>query len=373
MIRKRKTKPVEGSRRNSSSESDSDADIQNFTATFMQSVAVPEKKTKKTKEDIQDDSSSSPVSSSEDEEVETTKKKPKKPFQVKPQIKRHTKSHGVEHGEGTSDDDVSDEEEEEEAAVGHLPRRTEGVDEEDKQDEEEQEESEPEETNIEDGVVSYVSELADMPFDDVQKLKEKIGLKAFNEAMYGRGLTDRRGRRVFKRANRHRPMETSSKIRVSQFREVIPVKKQVRRDPRFDDLSGEFNETIYKHTYSFLGDVREREKQTLVKEMRKVKDADRKKEIKALLRRMTEQDNQEKQKDRKRERTLERKKKERELVKEGKKPYFLKKSVEKKLDLAEKYSELKKSGKVEKYLSKKRKKTAAKDRRRLPHQAESVR
>ena len=35
---------------------------------------------------------------------------------------------------------------------------------------------------------------------------------------------------------------------------------QVRRDPRFDDLSGEFNETIYRSTYSFLGDVREREK-----------------------------------------------------------------------------------------------------------------
>lgn len=48
-------------------------------------------------------------------------------------------------------------------------------------------------------------------------------------------------------------------------------------------------------------------------------------------------------------------------------------AIEKKLDLAEKYSELKKSGTVEKYLSKKRKKAAAKDRKKLPYQSEPVR
>ena len=37
-----------------------------------------------------------------------------------------------------------------------------------------------------------------------------------------------------------------------------------------------------------------------------------------------------------------------------------------KLELAEKYKELKKSGKVDKYLSKKRKKTAQKEKRLLP-------
>ena len=44
-------------------------------------------------------------------------------------------------------------------------------------------------------------------------------------------------------------------------------------------------------------------------------------------------------------------------------------AVEKQLDLAEKYKELKKSGNVEKYLSKKRKKAAAKDRKKLPYQS----
>ena len=47
-------------------------------------------------------------------------------------------------------------------------------------------------------------------------------------------------------------------------------------------------------------------------------------------------------------------------VKEGKKPFFLKKSERKKLTLAEKFKELKQSGKLEKYMEKKRKRNAAK-------------
>ncbi|KAI0213636.1 Ribosomal RNA processing protein 36-like protein [Lamellibrachia satsuma] len=400
----RKAKLVDNNHEKTSSESE-DEDIQKFTASFMQSVADP-KERGRTKQKAKDsdeqssdnetfaaenaqydtDSTSDVDSSSEDEEEEQDTKRNSKSYGTeKKKIKEHTKSDRIEQDEETSDADSSDGEggadssdgegdadsndgEGDEVVLPSSSRTNEkvGEDEEEHDEEEEEAESEGEENNIEDGVVK----LADMPFAEVQKLKEKIGLKAFNEAMYGSGLTDRRGRRVFKRANRHRPMEMSSKIRVSQFREVIQVKKQVRRDPRFDDLSGEFNETIYKHTYSFLGDVRDREKQKLVKEMRKVKDTDRKKEIKALIRRM---ENQEKQKDRQQERAMERKKKEQELVKQGKRPYFLKKSIEKKLDLAEKYSELKKSGTVEKYLSKKRKKAAAKDRKKLPYQSEPVR
>ena len=33
------------------------------------------------------------------------------------------------------------------------------------------------------------------------------------------------------------------------------------RDPRFDDLSGEYKEDIFKSTYSFLSDVKQNEKQ----------------------------------------------------------------------------------------------------------------
>lgn len=36
---------------------------------------------------------------------------------------------------------------------------------------------------------------------------------------------------------------------------------KVNRDPRFDDLSGEFNETYFKQSYGFLTDIKLREKQ----------------------------------------------------------------------------------------------------------------
>jgi len=45
---------------------------------------------------------------------------------------------------------------------------------------------------------------------------------------------------------------------------IIVEQVFVARDPRFDDLSGEFNETYFKQSYGFLSDIRLREKQVLV-------------------------------------------------------------------------------------------------------------
>ncbi|XP_010502241.1 PREDICTED: rRNA biogenesis protein RRP36-like [Camelina sativa] len=56
----------------------------------------------------------------------------------------------------------------------------------------------------------------------------------------------------------------------------------------------------------------------------------------------------------------EHKKREREAAKEGKKPYYLKKSKIRKQTLVEKYNSLKESGKLSSYLDKRRKKNATK-------------
>jgi ribosomal RNA-processing protein 36 len=53
----------------------------------------------------------------------------------------------------------------------------------------------------------------------------------------------------------------------------------------------------------------------------------------------------------------------RQRIKEGKKPFYMKKSTKKLMDLAEKYDELKASGKLEKYLKKKRGRNAKRDRK----------
>lgn len=51
--------------------------------------------------------------------------------------------------------------------------------------------------------------------------------------------------------------------------------------------------------------------------------------------------------------------------------YYLLLADKKKLQLADKYLELKKNGKLENFLSKKRKRNAGKDRRKLPKQLHS--
>jgi ribosomal RNA-processing protein 36 len=63
----------------------------------------------------------------------------------------------------------------------------------------------------------------------------------------------------------------------------------------------------------------------------------------------------------------EHKKKEREAAKEGKRPYYLKKSEIRKQTLIEKYNSLKESGKLTSYLDKRRKKNATKDHRFMPY------
>ena len=53
-------------------------------------------------------------------------------------------------------------------------------------------------------------------------------------------------------------------------------------------------------------------------------------------------------------------------MKAGKKPFFLKKSEQKKQELIRKYQELKASGGLEKAMAKRRRKNAAKDHRLVP-------
>ncbi|NXX44131.1 RRP36 protein, partial [Tricholaema leucomelas] len=164
------------------------------------------------------------------------------------------------------------------------------------------------------------------------------------------------------------PLEMSAKKPVPFLRQVVPVRKKVHRDPRFDDLSGEYKPEIFMKTYSFLDDIKKREKEMVQKQLKKCRDAEQKEKLQQLLNRMTQQEQAQKKQQKLRERELSLKRQQRELAKQGKKPFFLKKSEKRKLELAEKYTELKRSGKLERFLTKKRKRNAIKDKRRLPAQ-----
>jgi len=204
--------------------------------------------------------------------------------------------------------------------------------------------------------------MSHVPLSELMTLQNKIGLKAFTKIKFGSSSSSRNPvENCFKRKNKNRPTEMSA-------RRPIPRKQptsrgKITRDPRFDDLSGEFSERIFHETYSFLSDVKRKEKMKLEKMIAKTKDRERKSELKQLHNRMEQQELAIKRKEKQQVLENEWKKKEREQVKAGKKPYFMKKSEKKALFEAEYQKELNEAGKMQKYLTRKNKKTVAKEKR----------
>ncbi|XP_043236872.1 ribosomal RNA processing protein 36 homolog [Amphibalanus amphitrite] len=219
-------------------------------------------------------------------------------------------------------------------------------------------------------------ELANMSFEEIQKLKEKLGAKVFNEAYHGRPLRARTGSKALLKSGRvhgqpygkrgkHAPREESSKMRVPSVRDVIAVPKVVRRDPRFDGVSGTYDEKAWKKNYKFVGDIKTSEKTQLKEQLRKESDPSEKKKLKVLLQRLQNQEKAEKEKEKKEAEAKMEREENIARLKQGKKPIYKAKSVKKKEELAEKFIELKESGRLDKYLQKKRKKMAGKSKKQL--------
>ncbi|XP_014912752.1 ribosomal RNA processing protein 36 homolog [Poecilia latipinna] len=262
--------------------------------------------------------------------------------------------------EGESNDEEDDDEELEEEGEEEDANAEEDDDDDDEKEEEEHT-GDGTELQTEERIRK---ELSNMPFEDVIKLQQQVGTKAFNEAAFH----NKKCRPVSskKRLNKNRPMEISAKIPPTFLRQVIPVKKSTRRDPRFDSLSGEYKPEIFEKTYKFITDLKHKEKEVIEKQLKRTKADHKKEKLEFLLKRLNNQERARQIQEQQRERELQFKKQQRERASRGERPFFLKKSEKKKLQLAEKYQELKKSGKLENFLSKKRKRNAGKDRRKLP-------
>ncbi|XP_029671740.1 ribosomal RNA processing protein 36 homolog isoform X2 [Formica exsecta] len=205
-------------------------------------------------------------------------------------------------------------------------------------------------------------ELKHMSFEDLQKLKEKLGTKIYNQTIFG---NKSKKKTEFKRENKNRPREISAKKPVSRFRELVSVKKVVVRDPRFDSLCGTFDEKVFKHSYAFINDLRKNDLETLKNELKEATDPKTIKKIKYLIQRFENQLREEKKRREKEEKKREEKKEVQELIKRGEKPVFKKKSEQKILDLVSQYEELKNKGKLKKHIQRLRKKNKHKDRAKL--------
>ncbi|KAJ8513958.1 hypothetical protein OPV22_004392 [Ensete ventricosum] len=123
------------------------------------------------------------------------------------------------------------------------------------------------------------------------------------------------------RANKNRPIKTSSKMRVRRFREVVQAPKKVVIDPRFESLCGTLDTDGFRKRYSFLFEVElPAEEERLQKLIRKSKDPNAVEELKSDLCWIDKQIKSGPRKSAESEILSEHIKKERKAAKRGKRP-----------------------------------------------------
>lgn len=168
------------------------------------------------------------------------------------------------------------------------------------------------------------------------------------------------------RSSKHAPTELSSKKAVSRKRSVVPVPSVSARDPRFSAISGPNVDTDkLQRNYSFLNDYRESEIAGLKTQLRDTRDPAAKEALKRQIRPMEDRERARKRAEEEKEVVQEHKRNERDAVKEGKTPYFLKKGEIKKQVLVKRFEGMGEK-KVEKVMERRRKKKAGMAKRALP-------
>ncbi|VDK79838.1 unnamed protein product [Onchocerca ochengi] len=210
----------------------------------------------------------------------------------------------------------------------------------------------------------FREEIAKVPLGKAKQLQERLGKKLFDRAFFvddpSSNLSKKPARRTFVRENPKRPHEVSSKIPVSKFRNVFANEKLERPifDPRFDNRCGEFNDYIYCNNYSFLNEIRQREKKILMEELKNVTEEGdiNRNRLKEALRKMKNQEKTQADVNRRKEIIREIRLENNERMCQGLPPIFKTRAQIRELVWRKKYDELKGGKKLEKYLRRKTKK-----------------
>lgn len=184
--------------------------------------------------------------------------------------------------------------------------------------------------------------------------------------------TNRAPDSVATRSKKSRPREISSRRPVPVGRERClgisegrGLERSVRKafDPRFEEHCGDLREGHVERNYSFVSELREKRKSELEKTLMKDNGNE---EVAYELRKMEEENNRRNVITKRREILRRVREEEKEAVKRGKQPYFLKEKDLRRLEVKEKFKALKKTGGVKKYIEKRRRRLASKDRKLLP-------
>ncbi|KAF3325061.1 ribosomal RNA processing protein 36 [Carex littledalei] len=223
--------------------------------------------------------------------------------------------------------------------------------------------SESESESVSGDELEIERELADVPFEELQRARAD-GSHLSGPLKHKQSAIQKKP----SRANKNRPMEVSSKIRPKKFREVVQVPKKMVRDPRFESLCGTLDTEGFRKRYNFLYDVQlPSERQMLQKMITKSKNPDVISELKSHISWIDKQVKSDHNKATESKILSEHIRKEKEAAKQGKKPYYLKKSEIRNRKLVGKYNELKDTGKLDAFIEKRRKKNASKDQRYMPY------
>ena len=196
------------------------------------------------------------------------------------------------------------------------------------------------------------------------------------------------------RENKNRPAEISSKRMVKRFRVASGLtaedqsKKDIR-DPRFDELAAGEAEPHAQSKYAFIAKMHRQEVDDIKERLAKSKAAGKKRgrtgkqrqrlsearlseeEEEQLKDSLSRMQNQLKARDHVEQRQKAKsavRKEEVAAIEQGKRPYFAKPAVLKEQALVSKYEELRGSGQLEKFMAKKRQRSAAKVHKLIPRE-----
>ncbi|KAJ3000079.1 hypothetical protein HDV02_000727 [Globomyces sp. JEL0801] len=200
-------------------------------------------------------------------------------------------------------------------------------------------------------------DLEEISFGNLIQVRDSLGSKSFN-SIYNSKVSKKKNqittndveeeeeeeketpkkKKVFKRDDKNMPQEITSKKPVTRKRTII-------------ESNNNYEES---------------EVEQLKKVIATEKDVEKKANLKSQLTKLTSKLNARKLKEKRMEMEKGWKKKELELVKQGKKPFYMKNSEKKKLELVEKFKSIGKGVSMEKFLEKRRKKNASREHRKIP-------
>lgn len=166
-----------------------------------------------------------------------------------------------------------------------------------------------------------------MSFEDLIKLKEKLGTKVYNEAVFGQHRNKERTGTQKKQArdnkNRPRVMGVKRPVPLKGKVEILAGAKAGPRDPRFDANCGEFDASKFKENFSFVSEIKERELEELKERIKTSDDPKEQKKIKYLIQRLQNQGTEERKRKIREEVREEERQEIKKAKKEFKKPHYV--------------------------------------------------